>query len=429
MKLPLIKISKQIERLSLDAVMLDSGDIPQLGETVKLLEGIEVSLKNDKKGPLGSLARAMRCYIEATILGETTSLEPFEKGVSRLQEVCRNLMGGIQSGNDVAAVISDLTVGNEASSEVPTASKAATEENFQDSTAKKKTGAKGKAVKKEEETIAALGDEDKEIIYDFVAESLENLGTIEIKLMDLEQEPSDMEIINAIFRPFHTVKGVSGFLNFNKINKLAHVAENLLDKARNKELSIDDEIVDVILDSVDLLKVMIENVQATVETGAPQEGDVDTSQLINQIESYISQVEEGGKKPLGEMLIKKGSVTEDDIKEALVTQAEDQGKKLGEILVEQKKTQSREVVSVLREQKKFEGPSSLQVKVDTGKLDNIVDMVGELAIAQSMLRQHEMVLSSDDRKLYQITNQLNLLTSGLQNTLSCKDACHRMVGG
>jgi len=90
---------------------------------------------------------------------------------------------------------------------------------------------------------------------------------------------------------------------------LAHVAENLLDKARNKELSIDDEIVDVILDSVDLLKGMIENVQATVETGAPQEGDVDTSQLINQIESYISQVEEGGKKPLGEMLIKKGSVT------------------------------------------------------------------------------------------------------------------------
>jgi len=190
----------------------------------------------------------------------------------------------------------------------------------------------------------------------------------------------------------------------------------LLDKARNKELSIDDEIVDVILDSVDLLKGMIENVQVTVETGAPQEGDVDTSQLINQIESYISQVEEGGKKPLGEMLIKKGSVTEDDVKGALVTQAEDQERKLGEILVEQKKTKSREVVSVLREQRKFEGPSSLQVKVDTGKLDNIVDMVGELAIAQSMLRQHEMVLSSDDRKLYQITNQLNLLTSGLQNT-------------
>jgi len=416
MKLPYTKISKQIERLSLDAVMLDSGDIPQLGETVKLLEAIEVSLKNDRKGPLRSLTMAMRCYIEAIILGETTSLEPFEKGVSRLQEVCRNLMGGIKSGNDVAVVITDLTLGNEVFPEVPTASNAETQENLQDSTAKKKTGSKGKTIKKEEETVAALGDEDKEIIYDFVAESLENLGTIEIKLMDLEQEPSDMEIINAIFRPFHTVKGVSGFLNFNKINKLAHVAENLLDKARNKELSIDDEIVDVILDSVDLLKGMIENVQVTVETGAPQEGDVDTSQLINQIESYISQVEEGGKKPLGEMLIKKGSVTEDDVKGALVTQAEDQERKLGEILVEQKKTQSREVVSVLREQRKFEGPSSLQVKVDTGKLDNIVDMVGELAIAQSMLRQHEMVLSSDDRKLYQITNQLNLLTSGLQNT-------------
>jgi two-component system chemotaxis sensor kinase CheA len=416
MKLPLIKISKQIERLSLDAVMLDSGDIPQLGQTIKLLEAIEVSLKNDKKGPLGSLTRAMRGYIEAIILGETTNLEPFEKGVSRLQEVCRNLIGGNKSDIDVSSVITGLTVGSEESSEVTTASKPESGENLQDTTAKAKTGRKGKAVKKEEETLAVLDEEDKEIIYDFVAESLENLGTIEIKLMDLEQEPSDMEIINAIFRPFHTVKGVSGFLNFNKINKLAHVAENLLDKARNKELTIDDQIVDVILDSVDLLKGMIENVQATVETGAPQEGDVDTSQLMDQIESYISQVEEGGKKPLGEMLIKKGSVTEDDVKGALVTQAGDRGKKLGEILVDQKKTQSREVVSVLREQRKFEGPSSLQVKVDTGKLDNMVDMVGELAIAQSMLRQHDMVLSSDDRKLYQITNQLNLLTSGLQNT-------------
>jgi two-component system, chemotaxis family, sensor kinase CheA len=417
MKLPMKKINKEIERLALDAVMLDSGDIPQLGQTIKLLETIEALVKKDKKGPLVVLTKAMREYIEGVILGEASDLEPFEKGVSGLQGVCRNLIKGNPSENDLSALLMGLGVTDQGGGESLGAPKKEPKKKPKTAAGipsgkQGNTGNKEKAV----EPVAVLGDEDKEIINDFVAESLENLGTIEIKLMDLEQAPSDMEIINAIFRPFHTVKGVSGFLNFNKINKLAHVAENLLDKARNKELSIDNEIVDVILDSVDLLKGMIENVLASLETGIPQEGDVDTSQLMSQIEYYISQVEEGGKKPLGERLIEKGSVSKEDVKGALVAQTEDTGKKLGEILVEQKKTQSREVVSVLREQRKFEAPSSLQVKVDTGKLDNIVDMVGELAIAQSMLRQHDLVQSSDDRKLCQITNQLNLLTSGLQNT-------------
>ncbi len=413
MRLPLKRISEEIERLSLDAVMLDPGDIPQLGQTVKLLESIEELNKNGKRGPLGSLTRAMKQYIENVIMGETSDLEPFGTGVTRLQEVCRNLINGNKDDNDVSAALAVLGGDGHTPEQQPDNSSAAQAEA-------PKSDSEGKDdVLKQETEVAApapMGEEDKEIIYDFVAESLENLGTIEIKLMDLEQAPSDMEIINAIFRPFHTVKGVSGFLNFNKINKLAHTAENLLDKARDKEMSIDGEIVDVILDSVDMLKNMIENVKTTMDMGAPSEGDVDTSNLISQIESYLSQAERGGKLPLGELLVEKGSVSEEDIQEALGTQAEDQEKKLGEILVEQKKAQPREVVSVLREQRKFEGPATLQVKVDTLKLDNIVDMVGELAIAQSMLRQHDMVQSSDDRKLYSITNQLNLLTSGLQNT-------------
>jgi two-component system chemotaxis sensor kinase CheA len=424
MRLPLKKINEQIEHLALDAVMLDSGNIPQLGETVKKLETIEQLTKNGKNGPLGTLTRAMKVYIEDVIMGEASDLEPFETGVSRLQAVCRNLIRGNKTDIDVSAALKALGNDNgtasheQASDPDPVDSDASQTETAQDVESKTETETKNPAPEKEkdEPTSVVMAEEDKEIIFDFVTESLDNLGTIEVKLMDLEQTPSDMEIINAIFRPFHTVKGVSGFLNFNKINKLAHVAENLLDKARNKELTIDGEIVDVILDSVDLLKNMIENVQTTLEVGAPSEGDVDTTPLMGQIESYLTQAEEGGKRPLGEMLIEKGSVSAEDVQDALETQHADKEKKLGEILVEKKKAQSREVVSVLREQRKFEGSSSLQVKVDTNKLDNIVDMVGELAIAQSMLRQHDMVQSSDDRKLYQITNQLNLLTSGLQNT-------------
>ena len=101
MRLPLKKIDKQIEKLSLETVMLDAGNIPQLGETVKSLESIEALVKNGKKSPLAILTLAMRQYVEGVIMGETSDLAPFESGVSRLQEVCRNLIAGKKSGGDI----------------------------------------------------------------------------------------------------------------------------------------------------------------------------------------------------------------------------------------------------------------------------------------------------------------------------------------
>lgn len=73
----------------------------------------------------------------------------------------------------------------------------------------------------------SLSDDDMEIWVDFVSESEENLNTIKVNLMELEQDPSNKEIINDLFRPFHTIKGVSGFLALTKIKKFAHATGNL----------------------------------------------------------------------------------------------------------------------------------------------------------------------------------------------------------
>lgn len=418
MKSSLKKIDQEIERLSLDAVMLDPGDIPGLGRTITRLETIgALSEKGGRTPVLFAVSEALKRYIESVVMGEQSDLTPFEKGVSKLQEICRNSSGENADKDEIAALLVDL--GLRANGDRP---KVSSGRGGNGASAKKVRGRQKTArvekcaeVEKQPEAPAGLSEEDREIISDFIAESLENLGSIEVKLMDLEQDPSEVETINAIFRPFHTVKGVSGFLNFNRINKLAHVTENLLDKARNGDLTIDGEIVDIILDSVDALKNMIEHVQATLDSGKPSEGEADTLPLTKRIEYYIAQADAGGK-PLGRILVEKGSVTQEALDAALDRQKSEKGKKIGEILVEQDIAKTREVVSALREQRRFEGHSTLQVKVDTVKLDNMVDMVGELAIAQSMLRQHELVSRSSDRQLYQITNQLNLLTSGLQNT-------------
>jgi len=403
------ELTQLIDSLALNTVMLDPEDVPGLGGALKSLESIEIFTRDLKDKSLISIIRAMKGYIEKLILREKSDLSPFEAGISQLQEICRDLINGKAFSKDISSLLTSLGY-------MVQDSEAQGLEGSEAEDAADETSQSEREKETPEEAPSIIGDEDKEIIADFVAESLENLSTIEVKLMDLEQDPSDLDTINAIFRPFHTVKGVSGFLNFNKINKLAHISENLLDKARNGELSIEGEVIDVILESVDTLKKMIENVQATLDTGTPLEGDIDTGQLIVRIEHFLTRSVGEDKKLLGEILVDKGAISETDLKDALDVQKKKDGKKLGEILLEKKKVETKEVVSALREQKKSGQPAALHVKVDAGKLDNIVDMVGELAIAQSMLRQNELIMTSKDRKLDQINNQLNMITSALQKT-------------
>ena len=399
MKNSLEKLIQQINSLAEDTIMLDPGDMPGLREILKSLGSMEDLLRDEKEGSLISIIRAMKGYIEMVILEEKSDLSPFETGISQLQEICRDLINEKEFDRDISSLL--ISLGYKETE--PSAEMADLREE-------------AKEGEEEKGTPGIMSEEDKEIIIDFVIEALEDLATIEVKLMDLEEDPSDLETINAIFRPFHTVKGVSAFLNFNKINRLAHGVENLLEKARSKELYIDGEIIDVILDSVDILTRMIENVQASLDTGTPLEGDIDIEQIIVRVDHLITKAEEGGERPLGEMLVEKGAVSKVDVEDALDIQKEEQEKKIGEILVEGKKVETREVVSALREQKRFGRQVTLQAKIDIDKLDNVVDMVGELAIAQSMLRQNEVIKTSRDRKLDQITGQLNLITSGLQKT-------------
>lgn len=408
MKKPSKKFHELIESISLKIVMLDPGDIPKLGE---LLNDIEKLIKMASKLgylPLNQLLSSMKQYIEKVILAEEDDLSPIETAISRIQEMERDMKNGIEPQLDISDVLSRM--GGEVKDHK------ALKMEKQETSSNREEESKGKTDNKEEEKVSQFTTEDMEIVQDFIMESMEDLSSIEVNIMDLEQDPSDLEIINNLFRPFHTIKGVSGFLNFSKINHLSHIVETLLDKARNAELKIDEEIIDILLSSVDVLKAMLNNIQETLKQGIPNEGDVDPSDLIKKAEDILSQTDDKGKKPLGKILVKKEVVKEQDVDEALNIQKQEPEKRIGEILVEKKKAKAGDVVHALREQKRFETPAPLHVKVDISKLDNIVDMVGELAIAQSMLRQNELIVNNRDRKLYHIINQLNQITSGLQRT-------------
>lgn len=395
MKSHLEDVTAHLEGLALETVMLDPADIPALGRALNSIEQLmDMIGKEAEDLPIQPVLQRLKDYLEQMVMGAVTDLAPVETAVAKLQEICRKRA----RSDPVDAVLAEaLALFGENEGPPPDA---ATDEPSTSAGAGAKT---------------AISDEDRAIILDFAAEALENLSAIEIGVMDLEQDPADSEIVNAIFRPFHTIKGVSGFLNFTRINHLSHSVENLLDKARNHQLPVTEELIDIVLDSVDLLRRMIQDVQASFVETAPEKGGIDIRPFMDRVEAYVAE-HAGDRKKLGEMLVDRGIVTAADLQNALKLQERDKRRRLGEILVENKKVGSKEVVSALREQRRYGPQGLLQVKVDTDKLDNIVDMVGELAIAQSMLRQNPLVQSTSDRRLFQIVNQLNVITSSLQKT-------------
>ncbi|MGB0663631.1 MAG: chemotaxis protein CheA [Pontibacterium sp.] len=113
-------------------------------------------------------------------------------------------------------------------------------------------------------------DVDQEILEDFLVEAGEILELLSEQLVDLEQKPDDRELLNAIFRGFHTVKGGAGFLQLEAMVECCHVAENLFDLLRNGEIKITSELMDIILQALDAVMFMFN----TVRNGdSPQPAD------------------------------------------------------------------------------------------------------------------------------------------------------------
>ncbi|TXT25071.1 MAG: two-component system chemotaxis family sensor kinase CheA [Gallionellaceae bacterium] len=86
----------------------------------------------------------------------------------------------------------------------------------------------------------------EELMRDFLTEASDMLSDVDSKLMELEKSPGDRDLLNVIFRGFHTIKGGAGFLNATELVTLCHLTENLFDKLRNGEMAINPEIMDTI---------------------------------------------------------------------------------------------------------------------------------------------------------------------------------------
>jgi two-component system chemotaxis sensor kinase CheA len=243
--------------------------------------------------------------------------------------------------------------------------------------------------------------QDADLVAGFITEAFEHLEAIEANVLELEQAPNDIDIINNIFRPFHTIKGVSGFLNLTTINKLAHSTENLLDDVRNNKLSMSADIIDVVLGVGDFLRSMVQNLSDMLEQGPAAAKDFDISPWLRKVEllqagADLDEETAAPCPPVASLRPASSPVA-----------AEDEADLDTEVLP---------AASTAPGASQVKAKIGAAIKVDVEKLDGLVNAVGELVIMQAMVRQNPYITSIADPKLNKDFGQLSRITTELQKT-------------
>lgn len=405
-------LTKAIDDLASELLFLPGRemDIPSVGTFMNHIEGIAVKSREFDAPSLGQVARALNRLLEMmvfdTLKEKAQGFECFEKGIALMQEIAAQLqrdgayrgdpgpfLAGLAALTGVTADDAPPSPDQPSPTPAPAAPEAATA-----------------AAAPEAKPQAA---QDLSLLQDFIAEGLEYIDEIEVNILNLEQDPGNLDYINAIFRPFHSMKGVASFLNLEEIRQLAHNLENLLDKARNEELKVTPPLIDLILDGTDVLKAMILRLKDGVENRPVKPLTVDLEALARRIRNAEKPLEATANPRLGEILVSGGVLSTEELDEVLDSKTPE--KKIGKALIDEGKATPKQISQALRAQAEKSVEAST-LRIDTRKLDDLIDMVGELVITQSMIQQDLSEQANASKNLIRDISQFFRITSSLQRT-------------
>ena len=346
----------------------------------------ELLAQPDWPEPLARAARMARCWVD-DILGSTGTFS--EQSLKRLGEWATWLQAGVQSCENQSAPAPIPSDWESAKIEAGS-SEAAAPQILADPS---------------EPALLLNLEQDRELLREFINESQEHLQNIEQGVLVLEEDPADAETLNSIFRAFHTFKGGSGFLNLEAIQKLAHELESVLDLARRQKLAMTTEVINLILAGGDALKRFIAEIEARL-SGSQPDGPivVPTISLLGRIREVLAR---GGDACIQESITPvrlEGSAPQSPV-------AADSGTAIAKAVT----------ATVLKTESETPGKprmtaSGSAIKVDTLKLDSLVDLVGELVITQSLILQNRNLNTTRDGQLTRDLAQLGQISKGLQRT-------------
>jgi two-component system chemotaxis sensor kinase CheA len=234
------------------------------------------------------------------------------------------------------------------------------------------------------EVISLAGDEG--LILEFITESSEHLVIIEGQMLILEKDNTATETLNAVFRGFHTIKGLAGFLEFSAIQSLAHEVETLLDLARTGVLTVTPFIVDVVLESTDVVRRELANIEQRLAGNTPAPTTVDQA-LLQRIRNAAR----------GEVSATRAATAS----QSIVKAAESKPVATDQYVPGDPKTERR-------------ASNSASVRIDTAKLDQLMDMVGEIVIAQTLIGHSPALATVKDARLMKDLTQLARITADVQ---------------
>ncbi len=300
-----------------------------------------------------------------------------------------------------------------------------------------------------------------DIIQEFLVESYESLDQLDSDFVALEESPDDRDRLASIFRTVHTIKGTSGFLAFPKLEKVAHVGENLLVPLRDGTLDLDHDIADALLAMVDAIRQILGNIES-----GDGEGDAEFSDLIVKLEQLKNGTFGGGdsasdaanEPPADETATGEADSAASESVAGEATPATDEETAVAEaeapveIAVEESAQPDAEAVppavdetpseelepeaakseptpepepaaktaapkaSSKRETKnstdKNQSLADSTVRINVKLLDKLMNQVGELVLARNQILQ--FTSSIDDATMLAASQRLNLITTELQ---------------
>ena len=235
-------------------------------------------------------------------------------------------------------------------------------------------------------------DFDSDLMNEFIIENMELANIAESAMLDWEKDPGNQELLNTIFRGFHTIKGTSSFLNLDCVKDLAHQSESMLALVRDGQDNFTRDHADLALKSLDMIKIILERMKSS-SPGLQIELPCGHEELLQDLKNFISGARES----------KVNNRPAEPVKERRTK--ERRSSKEGEASADNLLAVSQTPDQIVE--------SSVRVKI--GRLDKLLDTVGELVIAQTMVGQDEMIVGGKNHELNKKISQTGKIVRELHD--------------
>lgn len=266
-----------------------------------------------------------------------------------------------------------------------------------------------------------------ELLGEFLTETTESIAALDNDLVSLEQQPDNPELLSRIFRTMHTIKGTCGFIGLPRLEKVAHAGENVLGKIRDKELEITPDIITLILECLDTIKIIVDHLEKASEEPAGND-----QPLIDALNAAASGVATAVPDPFEQRETEEESLTSCEETGNVREEEDPQGetRETEEVLktpaapapapksppkrVTPPLSAPDELAAATREDvKNSPSVANQSIRVSVDLLENLMTMVSELVLTRNQLLQ--LLRDTEDSEFSVPLQRLNHVTSELQD--------------